>query len=369
MSDTTRAAVVREPGGSFEVIEIRLDPPAAGEVEVRILATGVCHSDLSIQQGVIPATFPVVLGHEAVAEVEIVGPEVAGLEPGDRVVLSWIPQCGRCDYCRRGEPQLCETSSGTMLGRQPDGSLRRYLPDGSPLYAMTALGTFAERAVVPASAAVPVSSELPAEQVALLGCGVLTGVGAVLNTAQVEPGSAVAVLGVGGVGLNVVQGARIAGASAIVAVDLNESKLELARHLGASHTVRPDVDDPRRTVREVTGGSGVDYAFEVIGRPETARTAFELIRPGGLAVMVGVPDVAAELKIPLMMMVTQERRVAGSLYGSSDVRRDVPRMLDLYAAGELDLASLVTGTAGLEDLDDAAARLAGGEAVRTVITP
>ncbi len=170
-------------------------------------------------------------------------------------------------------------------------------------------------------------------------------------------------------GLNVVQGARIAGASAIVAVDLNESKLELARHLGASHTVRPDVDDPRRTVREVTGGSGVDYAFEVIGRPETARTAFELIRPGGLAVMVGVPDVAAELKIPLMMMVTQERRVAGSLYGSSDVRRDVPRMLDLYAAGELDLASLVTGTAGLEDLDDAAARLAGGEAVRTVITP
>ncbi|MFQ5947404.1 MAG: Zn-dependent alcohol dehydrogenase [Acidimicrobiia bacterium] len=366
---TIRAALLTEGSATFEVADLELQPPQQGELGVRIAATGFCHSDLSIRRGTIPHLFPAVLGHEAAGIVEEVGSGVEGFAPGDHVVLAWLPQCGECFYCRHSQPQLCATSEGTLVGMQQDGSLRRTTPDGTPVFAMCGIGSFAQHAVVPASSAARVPDDLALDRVALIGCAVLTGVGAVLNSARVEAGSTVLVVGVGGVGLNIVQGARIAGAERIIAADVSGEKLELARKLGATHTARSPDESPVALSRDLTDGRGADYTFEAIGRPDTARQAFDATRAGGTTVLIGLAGVDAVLELPLLRMVAREHRLTGSWYGSADIQRDVPRAIELFRTGQLDLDALVTGTGGLEDIEAAAQALESGQAVRTVITP
>ena len=293
--------------------------------------------------GTILAAFGTALPESAVTFVEV-GEGVTEPAPGDRVVLAWLAQCGGCFFCAHGQPQLCETAGvafarGTLL----DGTTR-YGLGGAPVYQMAGVGTFAERCVVPARAAIKVPDTIPLTSAALLGCGVLTGFGAAVNTAGVRVGDTVVVLGCGGVGLNAVQGARIAGARVIIAIDMHDERLGLAARLGATHTLRPSADAAKR-VRALTGGRGADHVLEVVGRPETVRDAVRMARRGGQVVLVGAAGDDVRLDLPAFTgLVMTEKVVRGSLYGSSDVRREVPRLAGLYESGLLKLDELVTET-------------------------
>ena len=284
MSEHIRAAVLRAFGEPLVVEELELDPPKAGEVLVRMAASGVCHSDLHVAQGIHPTELPVVLGHEGAGVVEEVGSGVDGLEPGDHVLLTWLPYCGHCRQCARGKLNLCE-NVGWYDATMEDGTCR-FHRNGTEIHHYNT-SSFAERSVVPARTAIPVDRDLPLTELALMGCAVMTGVGAVLNTAGVRPGDTVAVVGCGGVGLNVVQGARIAGATTIIAVDVVSAKLDLARELGATHVVDASSADPVEAVRDLSHG-GVDHAFEALGRPETIETALGLTGRGGQSVLIGM---------------------------------------------------------------------------------
>jgi Zn-dependent alcohol dehydrogenase len=348
--------------------DVEVDEPRAGEVRIRVAACGVCRSDLSMQDGTMPIPLPAVLGHEASAVVEAVGDGVTDLASGDHVVVSWVPQCGACFFCRRGQPQLCQTSDVVLLaGGQLDGSPRLRL-DGAPLFQMSGAGTFSEVTVIPATAAVRIPDDLPLDVAALLGCAVLTGVGAALNTAAVAPGDAVAVVGCGGVGLNVVQGARIAGAATIVAVDVNPAKLTAARAFGATAVVDASKVDPVNAVRDLTGQRGADVAFEALGMGATIHQAVDMTRRGGQAVLVGIPRLDVMLSLPAMLgVVLQERTIRGCWYGSSDIRRDIPRLVQLYRDGSLLLEELVSRRIELSEVNDAFDAMKGGEVTRSVI--
>jgi S-(hydroxymethyl)glutathione dehydrogenase/alcohol dehydrogenase len=348
--------------------DVEVDEPRAGEVRIRVAACGVCRSDLSMQDGTMPIPLPAVLGHEASAVVEAVGDGVTDLASGDHVVVSWVPQCGECFFCRRGQPQLCQTSDVVLLaGGQLDGSPRLRL-DGAPLFQMSGAGTFSEVTVIPATAAVRIPDDLPLDVAALLGCAVLTGVGAALNTAAVASGDAVAVVGCGGVGLNVVQGARIAGAATIVAVDVNPAKLTAARAFGATAVVDASKVDPVNAVRDLTGQRGADVAFEALGMGATIHQAVDMTRRGGQAVLVGIPGLDVMLSLPAMLgVVLQERTIRGCWYGSSDIRRDIPRLVQLYRDGSLLLDELVSRRIQLSEVNDAFDAMKGGEVTRSVI--
>jgi S-(hydroxymethyl)glutathione dehydrogenase/alcohol dehydrogenase len=357
-----RAAVLYEFNAPLVVEELELDPPKAGEVLVRMAASGVCHSDLHVVQGIHPTALPAVLGHEGAGVVEAVGPEVAGLAPGDHVMLSWLPYCGRCRHCVRGRPNRCENVAwydSTM----EDGTCRFHL-DGRPIHHYNT-SSFAERSVVPARTAIRVDPALPLTELALMGCAVMTGVGAVLNTARVRPGDSVAVVGCGGVGLNVVQGARIAGATTIVAVDTVPAKLELARELGATHTVDAAAGDPVEAVLELVAG-GVDHAFEALGRPETIETTLRLTGRGGQAVLIGMAPPEARVPLDALTLTLEERCVRGCWYGSCVPLRDFPLLVELYRDGRLHLDSLIA-TCSLDDVNDAFRRMEAGETARSVI--
>jgi S-(hydroxymethyl)glutathione dehydrogenase / alcohol dehydrogenase len=357
-----RAAVLHEFGQPLAVEQLELDPPRAGEVQVRFAASGVCHSDLHVAQGIHPTSLPVVLGHEGAGVVEEVGPGVAGLEAGDHVLLTWLPYCGHCRECVRGRPNICENTAWYDATLE-DGTCRFHL-DGQPVHHYNT-SSFAERSIVPARTAVKIDSSLPLAELALMGCAVMTGVGAVLNTARVRPGDTVAVVGCGGVGLNVVQGARIAGAGVIVAVDVVASKLGLARELGASAAVDASRGDPVEAVREVVPG-GVDFAFEALGRPETISTAMALTSRGGQAVLIGMAPPDARVGLDALTTTLEERCVRGSWYGSCVPLRDVPMLVELYREGRLRLDPLIT-PCSLDDVNDAFARMQAGETARSVI--
>lgn len=348
--------------------DVEVDAPHAGEIRIRVAACGVCHSDLSMQDGTLPVPMPVVLGHEASAVVDAVGDGVTHLSPGDHVVVSWVPQCGECFFCRRGQPELCQASDAVLLaGGLLDGTPRLRL-DGAPLFQMCGAGTFAEVTVIPAVSAVRIPDDVPLDVAALLGCAVLTGVGAVLNTAGVRPGDAVAVVGCGGVGLNIVQGARIAGADVIIAIDVNPAKRALAEALGATATVDASTVEPVNAVRDLTGQRGADVAFEAIGQGKTIDQVVEMTRRGGQAVLVGIPRMDVVLTMPAMLgLVLAERTVKGCWYGSSDIRRDVPRLVDLYRDGQLRLEELVARRIGLPDVNEAFAAMRAGDQARSVI--
>lgn len=362
-----KAAVCHELNAPVRIEDVRLDPPGRGEVKVRMVATGVCHSDLSVTRGVIRMKLPIVLGHEGAGVVEEVGEGVTHLVPGDKAVLAWVTSCGACFYCRRGKPNLCDVGERiNNTNRMPDGSSRVHL-GGEALQVFSAVGAMAEAAVVPASAAVKVPADAPLESCALLGCAVMTGVGAVFNIARVEPGSSVAVFGAGGVGLNAIQGAAIAGAEMIVAVDAVPAKLELARTFGATHVLEPSSGDVPKAIRAMTEGRGVDYAFEAIGRKETVEQAYAATRKAGTCVVIGLGSVKEYVSLNAFLLPLFEKRLLGCWYGGANVHVDVPRLLGLYRAGKLKLDPLVTRTYRLPQVNEAFADMTAGLNARGVI--
>lgn len=365
----TRAAVLT---GLSQPLEIRDDvevaEPRAGEVRVRVAASGVCHSDLSVRDGILPIPLPAVLGHEGAGVVDAVGEGVEGLEPGDHVVVSWVPQCGTCFFCQRGQPHLCQQADAVLLtGGLLDGTPRLRL-DGADLFQMQGTGTFSALTVVSAWSVVKVPEALDLAVAALLGCAVLTGVGAALNTAEIAPGDTVVVLGCGGVGLNVIQGARIAGADEIVAVDVHANKLAMATALGATVTVDATKAEPVAAVRDMTGQRGADVAFEAIGSASTIDQALAMTRRGGQTVLVGIPSLDVMVTLPAMVgVILAERTIKGCWFGSADIHHDVPRCLDLYRQGRLKLDELITRRIDLAGVNDAFDAMAAGEVARSVI--
>ena len=356
----TRAALFYGPGRPLEVREIELAEPRAGEVLVRMAAVGICGTDLHSVRGDWVRPTPSVLGHEGAGVVEEVGEGVASVRPGDRVVLSWAPSCGECADCRRGRPAACvplhrAIGAGTLV----DGTTGMSV-DGETVYRGTATGALTERLVVAERVALPLDEDRPLEQAALLGCAALTGVGAVLFAAGVEAGSSVLVLGAGGVGQFAVQGARIARAREIVCADPLEERLERARELGATRTVRPDE-------LRIEGGS--DYAFDCVGAPETTALALRWTASGGLCVIVGLPAAGARLDLDPAEFNRREKRLTGTMYGSEDPAVALPILLEHVRAGRLDLASMVGPTFALEDVNDAIAASLAGAAGRVLVTP
>jgi S-(hydroxymethyl)glutathione dehydrogenase / alcohol dehydrogenase len=360
-----RAVVLREPGRPVAVEEVELDPPKAGEVLVRVAAAGVCHSDVRLADGELgDGRWPMVLGHEGAGVVEEVGEGVTHVAPGDHVALSFVPACRACRACRAGRPNLCEPAGvNGFAGMLMDGTSRLHV-HGETLQHGLMTACFAERTVVAAAGAVKISRELPLWQAALLGCGVVTGMGAVRNVARVAPGDSVCVIGCGGVGLQVVAGARLAGAAPIVAVDPSADKLALAQARGATDVV-PAGEGAVDAVRALTGG-GADHAFEVVGRPETIRFAWDAIRPGGQAVVVGLVPRGVEVSVPGIEFLS-DKSLLGTYYGSGDAARDLPELAELALAGDLDLAGVVSETTDLDGVEAALERLRRGEGARTVV--
>jgi S-(hydroxymethyl)glutathione dehydrogenase / alcohol dehydrogenase len=364
----TRAAVLFEVGKKLEIEDVEVQRPRAGEVLVHMAAAGVCHSDLHVMTGHLYAPLPAILGHEGSGTVQEVGPGVTSLRPGDHVIPLWRLSCGDCEYCTGGRPALCP--SGTqirMTGRLPDGTTRFTLGD-TELKHFAGVSSFAEYSVIPEKALLKIPADLPLDRAALFGCAVATGVGAVLNAAQVRAGTSVAVFGAGGIGLNVIQGARLAGAEKIIAVDLLESKLEYARQFGATHTINASSGDPVVQVRALTDGRGVDYAFEAIGVPKVMRQAYDTLAKRGIAVLIGVTPMTTEVSVPVMSLVFEERVLTGSVYGSSRPRVDIPRLIALYRAGKLKLDELLTRTYPFEEINQAYEALERGEVARSVVT-
>ena len=362
----TQAAILEQTGQALRVTDVDLQPPGPGEVVVEIGATGVCHSDVAIITGQLPAPLPLVPGHEGAGTVVEVGPGVTSLAAGDRVVLSWLAQCGTCFYCRRGEPYLCGTARALLAASALPGGATRISADGQDVRQFCGLGTFARRCVVLADSAIRVPSRLPMAAAALIGCGVLTGFGAAVNTAGIRVGDTVAVLGCGGVGLNAVQGARIAGATTIIAIDRHAERLALATELGATDTVTAG-SDTLREVKDLTGRRGADVVLEVAGRAETVRSAVDMARRGGTVVLVGAaPDVVIDDVFNRLVM--SGKTIRGCLYGSADVRRDVPRLVHLYEQGKLLLDQLVTESFGFPDINKAVEYAAAEQGARAVVT-
>jgi S-(hydroxymethyl)glutathione dehydrogenase / alcohol dehydrogenase len=362
----TRAAVLREPGRPVVVEEVELDAPRPGEVLVDVVAAGVCHSDLRLADGELgDGRWPIVLGHEGAGVVAATGEGVEHVRPGDHVAFCFVPACRECRQCLAGRPNLCETAGrNSVRGMLLDGTSRLRDAGGEELQHGLMTACFAEHAVVPAGGAVPIPPELPLWQAALLGCGVVTAMGAVRNVARVQPGDSVAVFGCGGVGLQVVAACRLAGAATIVAVDRVPAKLELAREQGATEALSAD-EKPVSAIRRLTGG-GVDHAFEVVGTPETIRLAWGAIRPGGAAVVVGLSPKGVDASVQAIEFQS-DKALLGTYYGSGDAFADLPEYARLALAGDLDLARVITHVDGLDGVEAALDRLRRGEGARTVL--
>jgi S-(hydroxymethyl)glutathione dehydrogenase/alcohol dehydrogenase len=362
----SKAVVYREGNESVAVEEIQVRGPRAHEVTLRMAACGVCHSDLSATNGTIQIPPPLVLGHEGAGVVVEVGDGVTDVAVGDHVVSVFVSMCGRCRYCVTGRPQLCDQAAKTAA-TLPDGSVPTTDADGRPLHVFSGCGVMADFATLHVDSVVRVDPSVPLDSAALLGCGVMTGVGAVFNTAKVEPGSTAVVFGAGGVGLNAIQGCALAGAAMIVAVDPAESKLELARSFGATHTVNPlEEANVVRALRKLTGG-GADYAFECVGRGEIVAQAYGALGKGGTAVVVGVAPPKDQTSIGTASLTFAEKTLTGSYFGSARPRHDFPRLLALYQSGRLLLDELITTRYAIEEAPQAFADLAAGRNARGVI--
>ncbi|MFE0591308.1 alcohol dehydrogenase catalytic domain-containing protein [Micromonospora echinospora] len=356
-----RALVVRGVAEPLRVEDVELPPCGPGEVRVEIRAAGVCHSDLSMVNGTLAPPYPLVLGHEAAGVVTEVGDGVDRVATGDHVVLNWAPPCRDCWYCGNGEPWLCERAGAPATARGRTGA-------GEPLHVTLGLGALAEQVVVHQRAVIPIPADLPPESAALLGCAVLTGVGAVRRTAGVAPGEAVAVVGLGGVGLSVVSAARAAGAGPVLAVDVSPAKAKLAAAVGATDFLLAD-DTLNREIRARTGGRGVDHAFECVGRSATIRTAWRATRRGGQVTVVGMGAKDDVVGLSALDIFHSARTLRSSVYGSSDPDRDVPGLARAVLDGTLDLGPLITDRTTLDGAPEAFARMARGEGARTVVLP
>jgi len=358
-----RAAILAEAPGALVVDDVTLDAPRPDEVLVSVAACGLCHSDVHILDAHLPAPLPTVLGHECAGVVEAVGADVVTVRPGDHVVTCTAQFCGACRMCQGGETWLCERRRA--IGRTPEQPPMHW--GERPLNALGSLGGLAEAMLVHQNALVAIPPEVPLDRAALLGCAVLTGVGSVVNGARVRPGETVAVIGCGGVGLNVVQGARLAGAERIIAVDRQPAKLELARTFGATDVVDAGAVDAVAAVVELTGG-GVDHAFEVVGLPATVAQAFDMARPGRTAYVVGVPAMGVDIEIPGGPLVFRSKGLRGLIMGSSRFTEDIPMLARLYLQGRLELDALVAERIGLDEVNAGYDTLRTGTSARSVVT-
>ncbi len=362
-----RAAVLREFGAAMEIEEVRLDAPGDGEVLVRVAACGVCHSDVATARGDIPNPLPVVLGHEGAGVVEQVGPGVTAVRPGDHVMLSWAPECRRCAFCRAGRPNLCATYAPRVLdGGLLDGTTRLRGADGA-IHHYSFLSTFAEQTVVPESSCIPMDREMPFAPAALIGCAVMTGFGAAVRSGRVRPGDTVAVIGTGGVGVNAVQGARIAGAVRIIAVDAEPAKEQAARLYGATDFLDATAVDVAEALRDLTGG-GADVVIEASGNPTAMNSAYAAARRAGTVVFVGVAPADAVVGLPAARLPREEKTVTGSFYGGAVPATDFPHLVQLYRQGRLLLDEQVDRIIALDGINDAFAHKPRN-GVRTVIDP
>ena len=360
-----RAAVADRPNGPITIEELELAAPRRGEVLVRMQAASICQSDVHIIDGWMPEPFPLVLGHEGSGVVEAVGPDVTRLKVGDHVVLTIAASCGVCGYCLEGRPNLCDLAWNIGgLGGMFDGT-PRFSRGTEPIHHFSFTSSFTEAVVVPEAAAVAVPQSVPFEVAALFGCAMVTGIGAVFNTARLPPGSTVAVFGCGGVGLSVIQGARIAGARRIVAVDLLPAKLERATLAGATDTLQAGADLAPAKIKELVPG-GVGWAFEAVGRPQTIRAAWDSLRRGGTVVVVGLTRSDEEVALPSFEFV-REKSILGCYYGSARPGIDIPLLVDLYLDGRLRADLALDRTIALEEVETAFARMRSGEAARTII--
>lgn len=363
-----KAAVLFEVGQRLQIRDVEVQAPRADEVLVRMAAGGICHSDLHAMTGHLVASLPAILGHEGSGIVTDVGPGVTSVKPGDHVIPLWRLSCGSCEYCSGGRPALCpEGTQIRMTGRLLDGSTRFTL-DGKEIKHFAGVSTFSEYSVIPARAVLKIPDDFPLDRAALLGCAVITGVGAVFNCARVRPGSSVAVFGAGGIGLNVIQGAAIAGAEKIIAVDVLPNKLEFARQFGATHTINGASGNAVEQIKALTDGKGVEYAFEAIGLPATMRQAYDSLRKRGMAVVIGVAPMTTEVSVPVMTLVYEERILTGSVYGSSRPAIDIPKLIALYRGGKLKLDELLTRRYPFAEINEAYGALERGEVARSVVT-
>jgi len=356
-----RAAVCYEFGKPLVVEEVDMDPPQKGEVKVRLVATAICHSDIHSLRGDFRSNLPIVAGHESAGHVEEVGEGVTLVKPGDGVVVSLLASCGQCLYCRTGLPHLCEAD----WPLKKESRLRN--KKGQRLTTMAKVGGFAESVIVHESQLVKIPQEMPMDRAALLACGVITGFGAVVNHAQVKPLSSVVVVGTGGVGLNVVQGAAFSGARPIIAVDMLDNKLKAARAFGATHTLNAGQDDAIKAVQQLTSGRGADYVFVTVGSTAAIRQGFSMSSRRGMTVIVGLPPAKESVSLSPFELVTGERTLTGCWMGTTRLSLDIPRLVDLYQAGRLKLDELITGRYPLDQINQAIEAVEKGEALRNVI--
>jgi NDMA-dependent alcohol dehydrogenase len=355
-----KAAILYAPNTPLVIEDVELDTNLrANEVLVRITHAGVCHSDYHIMTGDLPYGMPVVLGHEGAGIVEQVGPGVTRLQPGDHVALNFRPFCGHCRQCATGHANMCDN---VELLR----AASRLSQNGAKVHSFIGVACFAEHAVTHESGAIKVPNDMPLDRVALVSCGVMTGIGAVINAARVTPGEAVAVIGCGGVGLNVIQGARLANASTIIAVDIHDSKLEMATTFGATHVINSKKEDAIKKVREIVKG-GVDYAFEVIGLPSAIEQCWGMIRKGGTVMVVGVSPVGSKVNIPAYGISMEEKSLRGTNFGGVRHSVDIPRMLELYRNHQIRLDELITHHWRLDEVNEAFEAMTRGEVARGVI--
>lgn len=357
-----KAAVFHGPNLPLSIEDVELDKPQDREVLIKTVASGVCHSDLHFVDGFYPYPAPAVLGHEAAGIIEEVGKQVTYVKPGDHVICCLSVFCGNCEQCMSGHPNRCSNKAATQRNPQDKPRISQ---KGKPVNQFLDISSYCEKMLLHENAVVKIREDLPLDRAALIGCGVTTGVGAVLNTAKIEPGSTVAVFGAGGVGLAAIQGARIAGARKIIAVDMFEGKLAMARRMGATDTVDASSSDPVDAIRTMTGG-GVDYSFEAIGLKKAAEQAFNSLKAGGTATVIGMIPVGQKVEIDGYMFLT-ERKLQGSNMGSNRFRIDMPRYIDFYMQGRLNLDDMISRRGKLEDVNEAFRAMKAGEVARTVL--
>jgi S-(hydroxymethyl)glutathione dehydrogenase/alcohol dehydrogenase len=357
-----KAAVCYETGKALVVEEIDIAPPKRGEVKVKLAATAVCHSDIHAIRGELPQSVPSVPGHESSGYIEEVGEGVTSVKPGDPVVASLLASCGKCKFCMSGRTHLCEA----IWPHDKETPFRN--KKGQNLIQMFRIGSFAEYTILDESQVVKIPEDMPMDSASLLACGAITGFGAVVRRAKVEVGSSCVIIGTGGVGLNSVQGAAISGAYPVIAVDLSDSKLEAARAFGATHTVNSGKMDAVQAVKELTEGRGADYVFVTVGNAEAARTGFSMCGPCGMAVMVGLPQFKDTISFSPVEFILGERTMTGSYMGTTSLKWDIPKMVDMYRAGILKLDELITRRYPLEQINEAIDSVLEGKALRNVIT-
>jgi NDMA-dependent alcohol dehydrogenase len=367
--EKTRAAVLYAPKEPLRIEELELDEPRAGELLVKMAAVGLCHSDYHVIAGDRPVgMMPMALGHEGAGVVERVGPGVTQVRPGDHVVLMFIPSCGRCRYCLAGMSHACVMGAGLAKGPQPDGTYRLHNQAGQNVGQFCMIGAFSEYAVVNENSVCLIDQEYPLQVACLVGCGVVGGFGAAVHRAKVTPGSSVLVIGTGGVGMNVIQGARVAGATTIIAADVVDSKLACAKDFGATHVIQTDRADVVAQVMELTNGAGVDYAFEAISSPATIAQAFAATAKCGTVVVIGLtPATFDSLPISPLQLVLSQKTVMGTLYGASNPRVEIPKLLNMYKRSQLKLNELVTRTYSLDDINQGYADMLAGKNIRGVV--